>query len=185
MPPPLKDNFTTYFIGHQASIGAGQAVTGNRKSLRLPDLPGRMMFYRGWKDDEVQMPLISDDDIISAVRAAQEQYGDLEQYQLHYNEDDLAAAPQTEHEIILEAALNDFAGNLKARPIYDHLRPMFSRNRVFALVAEIVERGEVYFGGQTYVPVKQSGNYYKLEILESQTVSGQESQDMTHGKEGN
>ena len=164
IPPALKDNFTTTFVGHQASVGAGQSVTGNRASLKLPDLPGRMMAYRGWKSYEVQMPLISDDDIIDAVKAANEQYGHLAQYPLHYDESTLNEAPRTEQDIILESAMESFGGWLKKRAIWEHLKPTFSQREVFSAIDAIIESGTVEYEGITYVPEKQQNQSYLLKV---------------------
>jgi hypothetical protein len=166
MPQALRDNFTTMFIGHQANIGAGQSVTGDRASLKLPDLPGRMMSYNGSKKMEVQMPLISEDDINTAVRLSHENWSALEPYRLKAP-DELPAVtkPMTDTERVLELAFNQFDGALKKRSIWELTKSLFSLNQVTAIVEEIVASGAVEFEGFHYEAIKKPGNFYQLELV--------------------
>ncbi len=163
MPTALRDNFTTTFVGHQASVGASQSVSGNRLSLRLPDLPGRMLALVGWKSFEIQMPMISDDDINDSVNQARASYGEIEPYQLHYNPDEVEEdQPRSERDVILETAFTVFDGDLKARPIYEHLKPLFSYNQVRDIVGALKEEKVIEYDGREYRPEKQPGNYMRL-----------------------
>lgn len=164
MPQALRDNFTTLFVGHQANVGAGQSVTGNRTSLKLPDLPGRMLAYMGWKSFEVQMPLISEDDINRAVKIANDSYGDLEQYQLHYNTDAIEEEAASVAELVIESAFLNFEGALKKRSIWESFKGIyqFSLKEVSRTVDEIIAGGVVNYEGVAYEPRTVPGNFYQL-----------------------
>lgn len=173
MPPALRDNITTIFVGHQANVGAAQSVTGNRDSLKLEDYPGRMSLTVGWKTEKVQMPFISEQDVIRAVRIARDAYGDYRSYQLMESYDD-SPQPETGYEIVLRTAFEEFDGALKYRPIADFLNGALSRSKVKELVSRMVEEG-IIWEGRNYQAVKQPGNFYVLKV--SNAVSQESLED--------
>lgn len=162
MPSSLRDNITTQFVGHQANVGAAQSVTGNRDSLKLEDFPGRMSASVGWKTEKVQMPFIPEDDVKEAVKIGVANYGDIEPYQLHYSEDGEQIEAKTPEQIIIETALFEFNGDLKARPIWEHLKPRFSQSEVNNLIKELVKAEGTSYRGESYLIEKQPGNYYSM-----------------------
>ncbi len=177
MPKALKDNFTTVFVGHQANIGAGISITGDRSASRLEDFPGRMMFYRGWHNEKVQMPLIKDDDIKRALKIAHDAYGDIEPYQLQSpNKDGGLPQIKTDADIIIETAMEHFDGALKARPIWnDYLKGQYSSRTVSDIVKDIIAAECADYDGKLYAVEKQPGNFYKLIEVESQPDTQSES----------
>lgn len=171
MPPALRDNFTTVFVGHQANVGAAQSVSGNRSSLKLAGLPGRMQVTMGWNTFEVQMPRIDDDDLNNAVKIAKQAYGDLEPYRLHYDPestttDSGAPAALGNRQLILMTAFNEFAGALKVTPIHGLVKDRLSRSRVSEIVATLVSEQEIEWQGDCYEVVKRPGNFYQLVAKE-------------------
>ncbi len=170
MPPALRDNFTTLFVGHQANVGASQSVTGNRSSLKLADIPGRMMAFSGWKSFEVQMPLITDDDIDEAVKLAVEAYGDLEPYQLHILDDDERPdEPMSERELVIATAWDNLQGGLKVAPLHGLLKEKMSRNAIKQIVDMLAAEQTVTVDGEIFNVVKKPGNFYQMEIADSST----------------
>jgi hypothetical protein len=176
MPQSLRDNFTTMFVGHQMSIGAGQSVTGNRASLKLADLPGRMLAIAGIRHYEVQMPLIYEDDIDRAVSIARQAHGSTPLYELHYS-DDPTDRPPTDREIILETSFAAFDQCLKYRPMWEYLKPRYSISQVKDIVAQIVSEEIVTWNGRTYEPKKQRGNFYRLMDIEPDTEQESDTED--------
>lgn len=163
MPQALRDNFTTMFVGHQANVGAGQSVTGNRASLKLADLPGRMLCFSGWKQFEVQMPLITDHDIQSAVKIATESHQD-KLYELHVLDPSEQPVALTKRDIILETAMEQLQGGLKVRPLHELLKGQMSRSEIKTIVDGLVDEGIIPIDDVMYAVVKKPGNFYQLEI---------------------
>ncbi|MEO0563337.1 MAG: FtsK/SpoIIIE domain-containing protein, partial [Chloroflexota bacterium] len=160
MPGVLQDNFTTKFVGHQASVGAAMSVTGNRQALKLNGIPGRMGYNNGPDWHVVQMPLIYEEDIDNAVRVAQDQYGDAEIYQLH-SEGYESPAIKSTREWVLESALA--VDGLKKRKVWEYLKPRYTLSQIEDVVDEIIRDEMIEFDGVMYAVTKQPGNYYTLE----------------------
>lgn len=171
MPSPLRDNITTQFVGHQANVGAAQSVTGNRDSLKIEDIPGRMMSFVGWKSFPVQMPFIPDDDVRQAVKIAREKFGDENPYQLLELDEAEDYQPLSDEEIVLETALSEFGGDLKAYPIYQQLKETNTRNLSRSAVTNIIyafaEQEAIVYRGLEYSIEKQPGNYYRMIPVDS------------------
>lgn len=160
MPSALRDNITTQFVGHQNNVGAGMSATGNRDSLKLEDIPGRMSASVGWKTDKVQMPFISEDIVKRAVQIARDKFGDDNPYNLVASEDVDKVHKTTDEEIVIRTAFESFAGNLKIRPIWEELNGQISLNKVTDIVREIASNETIEYLGEDYTIEKQSGNYY-------------------------
>ncbi len=67
-------------------------------------------------------------------------------------------------EDLLSVAVDNFDCNLKARPIYRRVRTSVqtTEEQVSKLIKHIVEQPKIEFGGVTYQPVKQRGNFFRL-----------------------
>jgi hypothetical protein len=180
MPQELRDNMTCKLDGHQTMMGASQSVSGNRAVMGLADVPGRMICTVGTKSFQVQMPFVDADDMSSAVKLALDSYGDIPAYELAAGE--TIMKPPSPEEIVIETAMQVFDGELKARPIWDYLKPEFSRREVSSIVDDITARDFIEYQGGLYTCEKQSGNWY---LLVDHSDSHTESLIETHGNLGN
>lgn len=162
MPPPLRDNITTVFMGHQANVGAAQSVSGSRETLRLEHVPGRMQATIGAITEKVQMPFIPDEDVVNAVNIAKQNYGDAPLYKIANFDNPDYEKPPTLIDMLLDVAFLNFDGDLKASKLYDLLRDEMSRSEVRNTVDEITSRASITYKGMRYRPERQSGNYYRL-----------------------
>lgn len=174
MPSSLRDNITTQFVGHQANVGAAQSVTGNRESLKLENFAGRMSANVGWKSDKVQMPFISEDDVKLAVQIARDTYGDKNPYELQSGEDTDNYKPMSNEQIVLNLAVQEFAGDLKAYPMYQILKGQLSRKSITDIIKDFAEQRTIEHEGVVYNVQKQSGNYYALIPLDDSDDSDYE-----------
>lgn len=73
---------------------------------------------------------------------------------------------------IVSYALACQEGVVKASVIYEQLGKErgIGQPTVSKLVKEITAHEQIEFGGQQYKPVKQRGNFYKLELIEPVAV---------------
>ncbi|MEM9954350.1 MAG: FtsK/SpoIIIE domain-containing protein [Chloroflexota bacterium] len=173
MPNSLRDNMTTQLVGHQANIGAAQSVTGTRDSLKLENIPGRMLATIGAEKFKVQMPFINDDEVRLAVQTAIDNYGDDTPYQLVATQDTDNFKPLTNEEIVLNLAMDEFDGALKIYPMHDVLKGQMSRNDIKKIVEQFAHEGTVEYEGQLYTVEKQSGNFYALIPPDNEETSSQ------------
>ena len=160
MPQELRDNMTCKLDGHQTMMGASQSVSGNRAVMGLADVPGRMICTVGTKSFQVQMPYVDEEDMTNAVKIALDSYGDVPEYELAKGQP--IEKPPTPEEIVIETAMEVFNGELKARPIWEYLKPEFSYNQVRDVVSSIVDKQEVEYQYESYLTEIQRGNWYKL-----------------------
>lgn len=179
MPSSLRDNITTQFVGHQANIGAAQSVTGNRDSLKLEDIPGRMSANIGWKRDKVQMPFIPEDDVKLAVQIAVDNYGENNPYQLVNADDTDNYMPLTNEEIVLNLAMEEFRGNLKIYPMFEILKGQITRDEIKDIVQKFAEEQPIEYEGQLYSVQRQSGNYLALVPLDNEENEGMNSSEVS------
>lgn len=173
MPSALRDNITTQFVGHQSNIGAAQSVTGSRDSLKLEDIPGRMLATVGWHKFKVQMPFISEEDVKLAVQNGIDNYGDVQPYQLVSMEDTDNYTPITNEEIVLNLAMEEFNGALKIYPMHEILKGQMSRNEIKKIVEQFRLEGTVEYEGQAYSVELQSGNFLALIPVDNENAGSQ------------
>lgn len=167
MPPALRDNFTTIFVGHQASLGAGQSVTGNRQSLRLSDIPGRMLCTTGHKTYEVQMPYITEENILEAIATSKKRHAGILPYGLQIaptNEGDTPKTLQehgilTDIELLAKTALEEYEGKLLIYPLHDALKDKLSRPKIQKTIAQMAEMATITYNGIEWSVIKDGRNF--------------------------
>lgn len=174
LPGSIKANLAVRISGAMPSGSASMTVLDSYDAKNLERIAGRMMIAIGSEIMKVQTPYISDGDIADAV-AVSARYGtsphdDIDdQDDGEDTQDMLALTARTfTQDDLLEVVMENLQGALKIRPIFDIVKTdrRASRTQVEKLVNEIIDAGEVEYGGEIYEPIKQKGNFYKLRVLE-------------------
>ena len=172
MDKMIKGNLTIAFGGRQRTQGGAMSVSGNASTMKLAKIPGRMLCDDGNDAFQVQMPFLTKDDLNKslAITSKWDKPRPLDLPALAQNETIAyeAVEPFTEHKLI-EIALNEHDGMMKARAIWESLdRNDVSLNKVLGMAKRIKNMSEIEHDGKLY-SVKKVGRSYELihEVTES------------------
>jgi DNA segregation ATPase FtsK/SpoIIIE-like protein len=178
IPNHIKTNLAVRVTGRMPSGASSMVVLDSHEAKELAPVPGRMIIQIGPDGEQVQTPYISDADIAEAVLVAKmytpddfglEQIGDdTSPLKLGFDETD-----------VVRLALEEFEGDLKAARIFELIKEdeLASNTKVRALVKAVTGMATVEFGGLTYKPVKQKGNFYRLIPIEVPEQEEEESEE--------
>lgn len=171
MPGEIKGNITFVLSGRQRTMGASFATFGSKIATDIPKIPGRMICDDGNDAYQVQIPFVTGADIQEAMATAHTwdtprplELPPVEGSAITTFDD---PRPLTVNEVV-GYALACQEGVVKASVIYEQLGKErgIGQPTVSKLVKEITAHEQIEFGGQQYKPVKQRGNFYKLELIE-------------------
>ena len=178
MPNALRDNMASVFMGSQSNVGASYSVAGNMDAFKLESIRGRMYANVGDGKFKVQMPLITQDDVLNAVKVARDKYGHLPAYELYWTENDSSEdidppklKEDDQRELILTTAFNEFGGHLKAKKIWRRLDGSISQNKTYEIVKGIVDDCPIEWDGTTYEAEKQPSQHYRLIATDDDSYS--------------
>jgi len=177
LPGSIKANLAVRISGAMPSGSASMTVLDSYDAKKLERIPGRMMIAIGSEMIKVQTPFISDADIAEAVAAgvrygpALDLFADLgkEVDEEETQDMKILGKPSFTEIDLLDIAMGRFQGALKVRPIFDlvKLDKLASLSQIEKLVAQIVDKEQVEYEGELYQPVKQKGNFYQLQLIET------------------
>jgi hypothetical protein len=183
-PRTLSGNITAKLTARQTSVSGAIGTTGDRKAMKLKEIPGRFLFLSTTTPYQIQMPEIKDPDILLAVEQAR-RWPEPRYFVLPLVETDSEDLPvvakQSPEELILDTAFGQLEGALKARQIWELLKGALSQPKVNAIVKELGERETIEWDGMLYEPVKEK-KYYRLIPLsntENNEDTSIETEDMT------
>lgn len=171
IPGKIKANITFVLSGRQRTLGASMSTFGSKIATDLPKIAGRMICDDGSDAYQVQVPFVTGADITEAMATAHTwdtprplELPPVEGSAITTFDD---PRPLTVNEVV-GYALACQEGVVKASVIYEQLGKErgIGQPTVSKLVKEITAHEQIEFGGQQYKPVKQRGNFYKLELIE-------------------
>ncbi len=172
IPMPIKANMSLLVMFLMSAHSSLTLMQDTAPSRLPPRVIGRVVFASGLEQDEAQTAFIPPDDKASAARFAIQTYSppvaaplldspiegedetdEVKPVKIGLSEEDLIAV-----------AVDNFDCELKARPMYRLLKTnvVTTEDQVIALVKRIAEQPEIEYGGVTYKPIKQRGNFYRL-----------------------
>jgi DNA segregation ATPase FtsK/SpoIIIE-like protein len=189
VPNEVKGNITFKLAGRQMTLGASMTALGSGRATRIDRIPGRMVCNNGHEEFDVQIAYATEIDIALAVRAANNYAPpDSDVWLLDDTQEVIPVHVGFGEELLIKTAMEELGGALKAIPLWEILRDQYqeaSRPTILRMVSDIVSKGEIYYDGAAYNPVKQKGNFYSLVPLDDRisslhSVSPMESKPQTN-----
>lgn len=176
IPGPSKANMAFRLAGLMPTKSASMTILGVGDAADLPDIKGRMIAMVGAKRWFIQTPHVRTIDLEKSIIKALE-------YQTVESETPIVELPESKGYIgfteddLLALCINNFNGNLGARPIFDGIKDTgvnVTLAQMNEMVKKITDRGEpIEYGGKIYMP-RRSGKGYRLieqQPLEEAEVS--------------
>ena len=160
LPGASKNNIVLRLAFPMPTGAASQTILGTTDAAKLDaSIKGRCLLMIGAMRQEIQAPLVTVEDMATALKQAKEYDAPAP---LELPEVNTVAAGFSEQEL-LEVAIDFLGGNLGANPIYNYVKGEedVTRSQVNNMVKDIVERGTAEYGGITY-EVKRHGKGYRL-----------------------
>lgn len=182
IPMPIKANMGLLVMFLMSAHSSLTLMQDTAPSRLPPRVIGRVVFASGLEQDEAQTALILPEDKASAARFAIKNYSTpaisplLEPVTDRDDETMDEVTPVKiglSEEDLIAVAVDNFDCNLKARPIYRQIKTSVhtTEEQVSALIKRIAEKPKIDFGGVTYQPVKQKGNFFRLIPIEVESAS--------------
>lgn len=181
IPKPVRDNIGYVLSGRQRTLGASLGTFGDGRSRKISDIKGRMICDNNGKLFDVQIPFVTPTQIETALDAAMRQsspheipgFDDFSPDDLDRDGDGMihldTATTAFNEQDVLEIALAQFNGDLKAKNIWEYATASGRRvgeKTVRRMVKDIVDRDSIEYEGTIYTTRKMPGNYDRLEIDE-------------------
>jgi len=129
----------------------------------LPNIPGRMVFSLGRNEIIAQAPLITDGEIVEAVRIAQ-QYPNPDNRE--FTGVTVEAREKFSREDLIAIALENFSGKLTAERIHATLgNEVITLRNLKTMIKGIAESGTVQYEGNAY-KIAKLGKAAVLRLME-------------------
>lgn len=144
----IKTNMQVRASTKMPSEVSSRIILDTMSAATLPNIPGRMVFSLGRNEIIAQAPLITDGEIVEAVRIAQT-YAAPDNRE--FSGVEVAAREKFSREDLIAIALENFSGKLAAERIHETLgNEVITLRNLRTMIKDITESGGVDHDGKTY-----------------------------------
>lgn len=181
VPNVVKANMTFSLVGKQKTLGASLSATGDKQAYELPNIPGRMICDAPKGNYQVQLPMVTPNDIAEAIQAAAQWPAPDDIFAPLQDDNEFDAMEVTEEyggpiwnmERLIDICINERDGKISAWGVYDLVKDEgITRSQIQRTTNELIEHSHIVYCGDVYKLNKVAGGY----VLEHSTI--QPSNDM-------
>jgi len=144
----IKTNMQVRASTKMPSEVSSRIILDTMSAATLPNIPGRMVFSLGRNEIIAQAPLITDGEIVEAVRIAQ-QYPSPDNRE--FTGVTVKAREKFSREDLIAIAVENFSGKLSAESIHSTLgNEVITLRNLKTMIKGIAESGTVHYEGNVY-----------------------------------
>lgn len=177
LPGIDKANIALKICGRFLDKNVSRAILGNGAAAEIPEkCPGRMIVQTAGRAFLVQTPLISQQDLMDAIKSSQ-LHPDGKVIQMPALPEGAPASQPVSKDEVIAVSLKHFGGKLPYKRMFDEFfreDGRISIRRLETIVKRIVDDGSVTYQGQVYNIVKVRGGGPALKLHTEHTPASVE-----------